>query len=342
MKLEIAAKQRFLHVPSHFEIYERRDAAVAASVAATEMLAANPRAVWILSGAGATSAIAADFQKGIESAGIAVHHAELGGGTDRELDKLRALIPVATNCLLAVGGGSVIDLAKALAAERELPVVVVPTALASDCIGSPISVLVDTGGRKISAGSTTPSMVVVDTSTTRAAPPISALAGFCDVMSNASALLDAQDALEQDGRSTDNFAITLSECAYRLLLPVDWGEFHGHAGHARLVKALILSGLAMGFAGNSAPCSGAEHSISHAIDYLGEGGASHGLQVGVATLYCHYLRIEVRARPLPEAVVAALSSMTPALAPSLLGLDREAFLRAVSGAPASRPQPPTS
>ncbi len=337
MKLKIAATQRFLHVPSHFEIYDQCGPAIAATTRAVELLAAPPRSACVVSGAGATSAIARGYVQGLAAQDIGATHFELKAGTFEELERLRTRLPKATNCLVAVGGGSVIDVCKALSVECELPVVVVPTALSSDCIGSPISVLLDRKGRKVSAGSTTPGMVIVDTSTTRAAPAMTALAGFCDVLSNASALLDAQDALESDGHSTDNFAITLSECAYRLLLPVNWNEFHQPPGHARLVKALILSGLAMGFAGSSTPCSGAEHSISHAIDFLGEGGSSHGLQVGVATLYCHHLRIEVGARPLPTAVASALRELAPSLNPALLGLDRAAFLRAVKEAPAIRP-----
>jgi glycerol-1-phosphate dehydrogenase [NAD(P)+] len=41
--------------------------------------------------------------------------------------------------------------------------------------------------------------------------------------------------------------------------------------------------MAMAVAGTSRPCSGACHEISHAIDELHPGRATHGQQVGVGT-----------------------------------------------------------
>ena len=53
------------------------------------------------------------------------------------------------------------------------------------------------------------------------------------------------------------------------------------------IESLVLSGISMSIAGNSRPCSGAEHLISHAIDeiYGSNTKALHGIQVMIATLY---------------------------------------------------------
>jgi glycerol-1-phosphate dehydrogenase [NAD(P)+] len=48
--------------------------------------------------------------------------------------------------------------------------------------------------------------------------------------------------------------------------------------------------MAMAVAGTSRPCSGACHEISHAIDELHPGRATHGQQVGVGMLFTTYLR----------------------------------------------------
>jgi glycerol-1-phosphate dehydrogenase [NAD(P)+] len=50
-----------------------------------------------------------------------------------------------------------------------------------------------------------------------------------------------------------------------------------------MVDSLTMSGIAMQIAGSSAPASGSEHLISHALDKLLEKPQLHGIQVGVAT-----------------------------------------------------------
>ncbi len=50
-----------------------------------------------------------------------------------------------------------------------------------------------------------------------------------------------------------------------------------------LLDSLAMSGIANEIAGSSAPTSGSEHLISHALDKLLEQPQLHGVQVGIAT-----------------------------------------------------------
>ena len=50
-----------------------------------------------------------------------------------------------------------------------------------------------------------------------------------------------------------------------------------------LLDSLAMSGIANEIAGSSAPTSGSEHLISHALDKMLEQPQLHGIQVGVAT-----------------------------------------------------------
>ena len=50
-----------------------------------------------------------------------------------------------------------------------------------------------------------------------------------------------------------------------------------------LVDSLAMSGIANEIAGSSAPVSGSEHLISHALDKILEVPQLHGVQVGIAT-----------------------------------------------------------
>jgi glycerol-1-phosphate dehydrogenase [NAD(P)+] len=100
-----------------------------------------------------------------------------------------------------------------------------------------------------------------------------------------------------------------------------------------LAEALVLSGLAMSAAGSSRPCSGACHEISHALDLLFPGRASHGEQVAVGALFASFLREEEE----PEALDAALRRHEVARLPADLGFAEEEFAAAVAKAPSTRP-----
>ena len=50
-----------------------------------------------------------------------------------------------------------------------------------------------------------------------------------------------------------------------------------------LLDSLAMSGIANEIAGSSAPTSGSEHLISHALDKMLEHPQLHGIQVGIAT-----------------------------------------------------------
>jgi glycerol-1-phosphate dehydrogenase [NAD(P)+] len=89
----------------------------------------------------------------------------------------------------------------------------------------------------------------------------------------------------------------------------------------------------MAVAGSSRPCSGACHEISHAIDALYPGGATHGEQVAVGALFASFLR--------SDEVVGALDATlrrhgVPRL-PRDIGLGDEQFAAAVAHAPSTRP-----
>ena len=56
-----------------------------------------------------------------------------------------------------------------------------------------------------------------------------------------------------------------------------------------LIEALISSGVAIGIAGSSRPCSGSEHLFSHLLDMICSKPALHGEQCGVGAIMMAYL-----------------------------------------------------
>lgn len=51
-----------------------------------------------------------------------------------------------------------------------------------------------------------------------------------------------------------------------------------------LVNSLVVSGIAMDFAGSSRPVSGLEHLFSYALDYYSKTNNLHGIQTGLGTV----------------------------------------------------------
>jgi glycerol-1-phosphate dehydrogenase [NAD(P)+] len=242
--------------------------------------------------------------------------------------------------VVAVGGGTVIDSCKAATWEEGPDVCIVPTALSSDSLCSPVAVIRNESRRGHRRPARMPCAIVVDTSVTRVAPLTLSIAGCCDVLSNASALLDSSLASHENA-GVDEEAAMLSEAAYLVAASLPPLQLATTSGQASLARALLLSGLAMKLAGNTIPCSGTEHAVSHALDLLYGFDIPHGIQVGICTLYCHSLRQLLDQRPLPPQVTRRLRSFGKQLQPREWRISREQFIAAVAAAPSIRADRPS-
>ncbi|MGH2960164.1 MAG: iron-containing alcohol dehydrogenase [Solirubrobacterales bacterium] len=214
--------------------------------------------------------------------------------TRSEVERIAAIATRDHDALIAIGGGRPIDVAKSAALLADLPVVIVPTQLSADGIASPISVIAEAGGAVVSERSALPVAVIADLETVAAAPIGFARAGVGDLLGNSSALVDWRIAADATEDTVDDFAALLSSCAVLLidgldLSPLGRGELPIELAR-RLLDGLVLSGLAMEIAGSSRPCSGSEHLISHALDRLEPGTATHGEQVAFGTLVATQLQ----------------------------------------------------
>jgi glycerol-1-phosphate dehydrogenase [NAD(P)+] len=214
--------------------------------------------------------------------------------TRAEVERIAAIATREHDALIAVGGGRPIDVAKSAALLADLPVVIVPTQLSADGIASPISVIINPDGEVVSERSALPVAVIADLQTVASAPISFARAGVGDLLGNRSALVDWRIAAQAGEDEVDDFAALLASCAVLLiegldLTPLGRGELTIELAR-RLLDGLVLSGLAMEIAGSSRPCSGSEHLISHALDRLEPGTATHGEQVAFGTLVATQLQ----------------------------------------------------
>jgi glycerol-1-phosphate dehydrogenase [NAD(P)+] len=208
--------------------------------------------------------------------------------TRAEVARITELLRKEYDVAVAVGGGRPIDVAKAAALQADVPVIVVPTQLSADGIASPISVIREANGDSVSERSQLPVAVLADLESVAAAPTHFARAGVGDLLGNRTALVDWRIAADQGSETVDDFAALLASCAHLLIEGLDLSPLQNGTVTTdiarRLLDGLVLSGLAMEIAGSSRPCSGSEHLISHALDKLEPGTASHGEQVAFGTI----------------------------------------------------------
>jgi len=214
---------------------------------------------------------------------------QINGASSESVQKLEAYCSKLNTSplLVGVGGGSCIDVVKLVAYRRKLPLFIYPTVLSSDCLASPVSVLED-NGRKIRTHASIPDGIFIDTKITALAPRNLILSGVCDLMSNASALLDIE--LFHENYKDIQFAQLISQTSISHVLAhkkilIDKSKYQ-----KALAQGLILSGLSMNFAESSVTASGGEHLVCHALDFLGEGNATHGEQVYLGMLCCNLIR----------------------------------------------------
>ena len=254
-----------------------------------------------------------------------------GGGLQAAGDLADSLRRGFYDAVVGIGGGRTLDVAKYAASQTGLPMVAVATNLAHDGIASPVASL-EHDGRKGSYGVQMPIAVIVDLDYVRRCPPEQLRSGIGDALSNLNALADWELSSRERGEPFDGVAAALARAGAESLLRRA-NDLSSDGFLTSLAEALVLSGLAMAAAGSSRPCSGSCHEISHAIDALFPGTATHGEQVAVGALFASFLR--------DDEMVGALDSAfrrhsVPRL-PADLGLTAEQFASAVAHAPATRP-----
>ncbi len=193
---------------------------------------------------------------------------------------------------LGVGGGTPIDIAKLSSTREKIPLISVPTAASHDGMGSPIAAIHDKKekGKYTSYPTRAPIAIVADTSIIKTAPYRMTASGCADLISNYTAVEDWKLAHKLKGEYFGDYAAALSVMSAEVILEnSDVIKENLETSINLVVESLLSSGTAMCIAGNSRPCSGAEHLFSHALDRIAEKPAMHGEQCGVGTILTAYL-----------------------------------------------------
>jgi glycerol-1-phosphate dehydrogenase [NAD(P)+] len=190
--------------------------------------------------------------------------------------------------VIGLGGGKTIDIAKYSAFLAKKPWISFPTIPSHDGVVSSRAVL-DEEQKKISVDASEPAAIIADLDTLMKAPYRFTAAGAGDLISNISAVMDwklaGMDKKEKYNTIVAELALLSAKAVANHFSDIKNQTEHGME---ILMWSLISSGFAMNLHGSSRPCSGGEHSFSHALDRLGS-RALHGEQVALGTIITTYL-----------------------------------------------------
>ena len=206
------------------------------------------------------------------------------------------------DCLVACGSGSLHDITRYSANEKNIPFVSFPTAASVDGFVSTVAAMT-WGGQKLSSPAAAPIAVFADPEVFGDAPARLTASGVGDLLGKYTALLDWRIARILTGEKICPEIYGLMEKALGrldgLLDEISSGQLDVRSEKytTLVMECLILAGLSMQLQGNSRPASGAEHHLSHfwEMHVINKPtGALHGEQVGVAALmltrYYHAMR----------------------------------------------------
>ncbi|ASJ09577.1 NAD(P)-dependent glycerol-1-phosphate dehydrogenase [Thermococcus siculi] len=249
---------------------------------------------------------------------------------NRVLNKTR---DAGVDWLIAVGGGSIIDVAKLASFKAGVPFISFPTTASHDGIASANASIKDLGA-KTSVKAVPPIAVIADVKVIKTAPYRYLAAGVGDMISNLTAVRDWQLAHRIKGEYYSEYAASLSLMSAKMVIKnADIIRLGNEESVRKVVKGLISCGVAMSIAGSSRPASGAEHLFSHALDMIAPKPALHGEQVGVGTIimsYLHGLKWE-RVRETLKRVGAPTNAYE-------LGIDPDVIIEALTIAHTIRPE----
>ncbi len=199
-------------------------------------------------------------------------------------------MPQDADVILAIGSGTINDLCKYISCLKGLPYVILATAPSMDGFVSTGAALI-VNHVKVTYEAQSPAAVIADTEIMSQAPMEMITAGLGDMLGKYTCLLDWKLAHLITGEYYCEHVEGMVRTALRTMLaqssriperdPVVIGA---------ITEALVLTGIAMKFVGNSRPASGCEHHMSHfwEMQFLmhGKKAVLHGTKVGVAAIAC--------------------------------------------------------
>ncbi len=244
---------------------------------------------------------------------------------------LAVSLPNKTQVVIGLGGGKVIDVAKYTAHLSKLPFISVPTSSSTDGFASASASLV-VKGRRTSLPAKIAYGIAIDTTVIRTAPESFIYSGIGDMLSKITANYDWLYEEKCGVSKVNDFAMMIAKKSVNSFVRTPYTSIKDDLFLRELMDSLAMSGIANEIAGSSAPTSGSEHLISHALDKMLEKPQLHGVQVGIAT----YIMSMVQEHR-HERVLKVLSDTGFFKYVRTLSLNVEDYMKAIDMAPSIKP-----
>lgn len=193
-----------------------------------------------------------------------------------------------TDLVVAVGSGTINDVCRYESHQKHVPYFIVGTAPSMDGYASNVSPLI-VNNLKITYIAQIPMAIIGDSEFLTEAPMNMIAAGVGDILGKYTCLMDWKIANEVVGEYHCEMLHTLVQEAIKAVVSnLDGLKKRDEKAVEGVMEGLILSGIAMSFAGNSRPASGSEHHLSHYWEMMflleGKPPVFHGTKVGIGTV----------------------------------------------------------
>lgn len=190
--------------------------------------------------------------------------------------------------IISIGTGTINDLGRYFSYITGRPFLLIATAPSMDGLVSGVAPLIF-HNMKVTFPAQEPLALICDADIMAAAPLKMLAAGAADILGKYNCLLDWKlSNIVNDEYYCDTIAGIMRTAVDQTMECASGLSSHDGGAVSVLTQALVLSGIAMDFSGNSRPASGAEHHQSHywEMQFLFDGTAAvlHGTKVGIGTV----------------------------------------------------------
>lgn len=189
---------------------------------------------------------------------------------------------------IAIGSGTINDISRFISYKFHIPYIIVGTAPSMDGYASNVAPLI-VQNMKTTYEAHTPIAIVGDVNLLSTAPMNMIAAGVGDILGKYTCLCDwNMSSLITDEYYCETIVNMVKESLETTTANIELLKNKNSGVIKNIMEALVLSGIAMSFAGNSRPASGSEHHLSHYWEmmYLMQNKKPilHGTKVGIATV----------------------------------------------------------
>lgn len=259
---------------------------------------------------------------------------------EESVGRLLIEIPKNASLIIAAGSGTINDLCRFLSYKTNVPYIIFATAPSMDGYASTVSPLIVEKFKK-TFEATYPKSIIADTEILRKAPLDMIHAGFGDILGKYTSLTDWELSKYVNNEYYCETTVKLVEKARNMC--VENAEKISRRSEEvikHLTEALIISGIAISFVGNSRPASGAEHHIAHfwEIEAISKNKPHplHGNSVGVGTVIVSMIyrlmknNIPKEISPVdPEYLISLHEKVGSTYDPKELGISKELFRESI-------------